>query len=117
MTKYLFLVFTVPRAGREAEYNSWYDGQHLDDVLRVKGFTAAQRFQVAPQFGAPEIHPYLAIYEIETDDPQAALAELSGIADTNVMQISDALNSEASMTYLATPLTERMARVAPPSEG
>jgi hypothetical protein len=117
MTKYLFLVFTVPREGREAEYNSWYSGQHLDDVLRVKGFTAAQRFQVAPQFGAPEIHPYLAVYEIETDDPQAALAELSGVADTNAMQISDALNSEIALTYLATPLTERVARVTAKPEG
>lgn len=117
MAKYLFLVFTVPQAGRDAEYNSWYNDQHLDDVLRVKGFTAAQRFQVAPQFGAPDIRPYLAIYEIETDDPEAALADLAGLADSSVMQISDALNSEASMTYLATPLIERVTGVAPKAEG
>ena len=117
MAKYLFLVFTTPQAGQDEQYNSWYNDEHLDDVLRAKGFTAAQRFQVAPQFGAPDILPYLSIYEIEADDPQAALADLSGRAGTAVMQISDALNSEASMTYLATPLTERLARVAPPTEG
>ena len=108
MAKYLFLVFTTPRAGQDEAYNGWYDDRHLDDVLRAKGFTAAQRFRVAPQFGAPEIHPYLAIYEIEADDPQVALGELAERAGTLLMPISDALNSEASLTYLATPVTERV---------
>ncbi|CAN7576853.1 hypothetical protein LJR225_004296 [Phenylobacterium sp. LjRoot225] len=108
MAKYLFLVFTTPRPGQDAAYNSWYDDQHLDDVLRAKGFVAAQRFSVAPQFGAPDILPYLAIYEIETDDPQAALDELARLADSSVIPISDSLDAMASVTYLATPLTPRV---------
>lgn len=108
MAKYLFLVFTTPQPGQDDEYNSWYNDQHLDDVLQAKGFTAAQRFRVEPQFGAPEIRPYLAIYEIESDDPQASLGDLSGRAGTALMQITDALDSEASVTYLATPLTARV---------
>lgn len=108
MARHLFLVFTTPQPGQDEAYNSWYDDQHLDDVLRSKGFVAAQRFRVAAQFGAPDILPYLAIYEIESDDPQAALDELARLADASVIPISDALDSLASRTYLATPLTPRM---------
>lgn len=107
MARHLFLVFTTPRPGQDDAYNSWYDDQHLDDVLRSKGFVAAQRFRVAPQFGAPEILPYLAIYEIEADDPQVALDELARLADASVIPISDSLDAMASVTYLASPITER----------
>lgn len=109
MARHLFLVFTTPKPGQEAAYNSWYDDQHLDDVLRLKGFVAAQRFRLAPQFGAPDIRPYLAIYEIESDDAQAALEELARLADASVIPISEALDAMASVTYLATPITERLA--------
>jgi hypothetical protein len=112
MAKHLFLVFTTPRPGQDEAYNSWYNGQHLDDVLRSKGFVAAQRFSVAPQFGAPDILPYLAIYEIETDDAQSALDELARLADASVIPISESLDAMASVTYLATPLTERVTQKA-----
>jgi hypothetical protein len=108
MAKYLFLVFTKPKPGEDGAYNSWYDDQHIDDVLRSKGFVAAQRFRVAPQFGAPEILPYLAIYEIESDDAQASLDELARLADASVIPISDSLDVLSSVTYLATPLTQRV---------
>ena len=65
MQKHLFLVFTRPSPGQEAEYNDWYDNEHLADVLKVPGVTAAQRFAVAPMFTTPGdvVHGYLAIYE------------------------------------------------------
>jgi hypothetical protein len=109
MTKHLFLVFTRPTPGREAEFNDWYDNEHLGDVLRVPGVTAAQRFRVAPQFTTPDmLHGYLAIYEIEGDDPQAALAAISGAANTDAMHISDALDTAAALTFLAKPISRRV---------
>lgn len=109
MAKHLFFAFTAPKPGREAEFNSWYDGVHLDDVLRVEGMVSAQRFEVSPQFGAPDILPgYLAIYEVEIDDDKPeALEELSRRAGTALMRISDALDLDQAKTYLATPITDR----------
>ena len=81
MATHRLVVFTQPKPGQEAEYNRWYDEVHLGDVLKVEGFVAAQRFEVATaQIGdAAEAAParYLAIYEIEAETLEAALAQLS----------------------------------------
>jgi hypothetical protein len=106
MTKHLFFAFTRPTPGREEEFNDWYDNEHLGDVLRVPGVTGAQRFRITPQFETPDLlHGYLAIYEIEAEDPQAALLAISGAAGTDAMQISEALDSNAALTFLAKPIS------------
>ena len=108
MAKFLFLVFTRPVEGQEAEYNRWYTEEHLDDVLKAEGFTAAQRFRITPHKDTPPgmLPPYMAIYEIEGDDPQAALADLSRRARTALMPVSPAL-MEGAFQFIATPISER----------
>ena len=109
MAKGLLLAMMEPPSVHDAEFNDWYDNEHLGDVLRVPGVTAAQRFRVAPQFTTPDmLHGYLAIYEIEGDDPQAALAAISGAANTDAMHISDALDTAAALTFLAKPISRRV---------
>jgi len=46
MAKYVFVVMTNAVAGQEAEFNRWYDEEHLADVLKLPGMVSAQRFQV-----------------------------------------------------------------------
>jgi len=109
MAKHLFMAFTAPRPGREDEFNTWYDSDHLDDVLRVEGIVAAQRFRIAPKFDTPDMLPgYLAIYEVDVDDHPDALEKLSERAGTALMKISDALDPESARTFLATALTDRV---------
>jgi hypothetical protein len=91
MARYVYTVFSNAVAGREEEYNRWYSEQHLDDVLRVPGFVAAQRFRLALEDAAAPAQ-YLAIYELETDDPSKTLAELHTCAGTPAMPISPALD-------------------------
>lgn len=91
MARYVYTVFSNAVAGREDEYNSWYTERHLDDVLRIPGFVAAQRFRLALEDAAAPAR-YLAIYELETDDPRKALAELQTCAGTPAMPISPALD-------------------------
>lgn len=90
LRKHVLVVLSNPVAGREDEFNAWYTGQHLPDVLRVPGFVAAQRFAFA---GEGE-HPwkYLAIYEVETADVAATLATLMARAGTPDMAISSAMS-------------------------
>ena len=101
MAQYFFVVITNAIAGQEQEFNTWYDQRHLADVLRIPGFVASRRFELAqPQSDLPG--RYLALYELETDDPQAALAELTRRAGTEQMVISEALDaSKASATLFA----------------
>lgn len=79
---YLFLAFTNPAAGREAEFNAWYDGLHLREVVEtLPGFRAGRRWQAPPQqrdFGAPPPWRYLAAYEVEAESAEAVQAAAAG---------------------------------------
>jgi len=91
VARYVYTVFSNAVSGKEDEYNRWYTEQHLDDVLRVPGFVAAQRFRLALEDAAAPAQ-YLAIYELDTDDPHKSLAELQACAGTRAMPISPALD-------------------------
>ena len=106
MATHYFMVLTDPVAGQEAEYNSWYDDRHLDDVLAVDGFVSAQRFRLSRQAmpsGVPASQ-YLAIYEIETDDVDATLAALMARLGTPVMPVTPALDMGRIGMFVATAL-------------
>ena len=94
-----FLVFSNPVAGKEAEYNEWYDNVHVPDVLNVPGVCGAKRYEVAqldPKT-APA-HKYLAIYELD-GEPGDVMSGLMSRVGTDQMTMSDALDmATISMT-------------------
>jgi len=49
--------------GAEADFNRWYNGVHLPEVLACPGFVSATRFECTD--GQPR---YLAIYELESEE-------------------------------------------------
>ena len=99
MAAYVYTVFSEPVPGQEAEYNRWYEQQHLDDVLRVPGFVSARRYQLS---GDPADAPagYLATYDIDTDDLDATLAKLHGCAGTPEMPLTPALDVARVKAYV-----------------
>ncbi|WP_051361736.1 DUF4286 family protein [Solimonas soli] len=105
MAKVLYVVFTRPAEGQEPDYNRWYDEQHLGDVLKVPGFVAAQRFQVVGDNAMPA--PYLAIYEVETEDPEGIRARLEALAGSAAMPVSPAMDMERVAASVFRPITER----------
>jgi hypothetical protein len=106
MARYAFFVLSNPVAGREAEYNEWYDTMHLPDVLKVPGIVAAQRFRaVQDQGNLPQ--RYLAYYEMEADDPLKVMEELKARAGTAVMPLSTAMDSDGVGVSLFEPITGR----------
>jgi hypothetical protein len=110
MAKYTLVVLSNPTAGKESEFNEWYDKVHVPDVLRVPGFVAAQRFKLAgPQLNdAPRPHRYLALYEIDTDDIQASIDELRRRAGTAEMLISDAIDIKGVFGAMFSPVAEQV---------
>ena len=88
MARYKLVAFSNSAEGRDDDYNTWYDQQHLPDLLTIPGFVSAERFLCADE--GPQ--RYLAIYEIETDDFPGLLAEFQRRAGTDLMPISDALD-------------------------
>ena len=110
MGKFFFTVNSNAVEGKDDEYNDWYSNTHLSDILKLRGFTAAQRFKAGDALdaikGKPPEHKYLAIYEMETDDLQGCLAELFQAVES--MDISDAFDSENVSVGLFAPITDRV---------
>jgi hypothetical protein len=109
MGKHHLLAFTNPVAGREADFNRWYDEQHVPDLLAVPGFVSAQRFRLTDATG--QDNPgwtYLALYEIEADDPDAVMAEVRSRLGTAAMAVSETLDPATPMGLLAEAITTRV---------
>ena len=110
MTAHRFLVFSEAQPGRDAEFNDWFDNHQLPDVLKVPGFIGGQRFRLQPEGdGVDGVTRYLTIYEIETNDLPATIADLHSRANTPDMPLSDALNLSTLKTYIADQLGDRIA--------
>ena len=109
MAKYTFVVLTNPTSGKEAEYNRWYNEQHIPDVLNIPGLVAAQRFRLADtQMGDNNPHRYLALYEIETDDLAGVLNELKARGGTADMVMSDAIDLKGVGAFIFTPVADKV---------
>ena len=78
MPKYMIFALNGPTEGEgdEAVYNEWYHAIHMPDLLAVDGVIAARRYKMMSNNRAD--CPYVATYEIETDDLKKVL---DGIAN------------------------------------
>jgi hypothetical protein len=59
----LLLFMTDIDPANEAEFNRWYEEEHLAERMAIPGFINARRFQTVE--GSPK---YLALYDLETPD-------------------------------------------------
>lgn len=57
----MLITFMDIASSDEAEFNAWYDGEHVAERVGIPGFVAARRYLA--QGGSPK---YLAFYETET---------------------------------------------------
>ncbi|ONH24077.1 DUF4286 family protein [Pseudofrankia asymbiotica] len=109
MAKGIMLVQASPASPElEDEFNRWYDEDHLPDLLTTPGFVAARRFRLREGSrgpaadGAPR---YLAIYEIEADDLDAALQAMRTRPDRGAVSAALGMNPPP-VTYIYDLLTE-----------
>lgn len=100
--KHIVVVLTEPTEGREAEYNDYYEKLHLDEVLATTLMSSAQRFKLTQQQGAACPLPYLALYEVEADDPKDVLVNLNATRAQRVQ--SDALNRRTAGVWVFSEL-------------
>jgi hypothetical protein len=53
--------------GREADYAAWFDGEHAQDLARLRGFRSADRYELTPEQVMPDIAQpwrFLSVYEL-----------------------------------------------------
>src|SRR5262249_11493177 len=63
MPKGLLLMMTDIDAAHEADFNRWYEEEHLAERMAIPGFINARRFTALE--GGPK---YLALYDLESPD-------------------------------------------------
>jgi hypothetical protein len=103
MASYTYVAFICAVPGREEEFDRWYDEVHLADVARMPGVVSARRFTIETRKTKdwePPAWRSLAIYELETDDPEETLAAIRAASDTSVMPLSDAMTKSGMLTVL-----------------
>jgi hypothetical protein len=86
-------------AADEAEFNRWYDREHLEERVAISGFLEARRY-IAHQ-GKPK---YLSLYSTETfevlDSPayRAALASQTAWSKANISRFKNMIRAVARIT-------------------
>ncbi|MBV8965447.1 MAG: hypothetical protein JO191_04640 [Mycobacteriaceae bacterium] len=90
MPRGIIYVETMPVSpDREADYHHWYNDVHLAEIVSVDGIVSARRF--APTDGKG---PFIAIYELDCDDLDAAVRRLSELGASGKMSSIELLNMD-----------------------
>ena len=76
MGKYLLVIPSSALTGCTDEYNDWYENTHIAEFLAVPGVVSLRRFEALPNSLSPAPGEYLAIVEIEADDPMSVFAAM-----------------------------------------
>lgn len=99
MPNFKLLALTTPVAGKEEEFHEWYQNHHLPEMVSFPGMQGAQRYKLTAKLMGSDTNPWLAIYDLETDDPMAFLGAVGQAAASGKMTQSDA--SDMATTYTA----------------
>jgi hypothetical protein len=87
-------------AAHEADFNRWYDREHLEERVAIEGFIEARRY-VSEEGSMPK---YLSLYSTETfevlDSPayRAALASQTEWSKQNIARFKNMVRSVARIT-------------------
>lgn len=93
MQRGILAVQTSPKPGEEEQFNAWYDAAHVPEILATVGFLVGRRFRTVRAPGeagtAGPWLPYLAVYDIESDDLAASYASLTERFRSGTMTSAD----------------------------
>lgn len=114
MPRFLYVAFSDPLPGREAELEAWYDNLHLSQVIDVPGFVSAQRYAALETCDGPiRRRRNMVIYEIEADDPASVIAALRERRGTDRLIPCDALDAQSIFAQAYQPQGEPLRNESP----
>jgi hypothetical protein len=89
--------------GREADYAAWFDGRQRNGLAGLRGFKAADRYEVTAQQIMPDIPQpwrFVSVYDLDLPDPSIDLPALGPVVaearDTDMIAQDD---TERLYTY------------------
>ncbi len=94
MAKAVMLAWSSPRSREQAaEYDEWYEHTHIPQIrAAVPSITAVSRYELVDPAAPEPSYRYLAIYELDDTDVEAAAADLAECAAAGRMQLTTALD-------------------------
>jgi hypothetical protein len=96
---YRLVVLSNPVAGREQEYNDWYDNQHVGDVLRNPGFVSAPRLKLLRTTPANLSLPrYAVIFQFDSADLEATIVEVRRRLAAGITRFSTSFDTPTSIS-------------------
>ncbi|MBY8856794.1 hypothetical protein K7711_09930 [Nocardia sp. CA2R105] len=105
---FIQIVYSNPVAGREDEFNEWYDNVHVPQLLAVPGMRSAQRYTLrdseiyrAPGASTPE-QRYAIIYEMQ-GEAEAIMAEIRARVASGQIRMHDSLDMSSWRLAFWTP--------------
>lgn len=91
--KALVVYYGAAVAGREDEFNSWYEKVHIPELFEyVSEISAATRYRGSdPSSGTPAESLYYNVFEVDADEPNDVLEKISSVAASGRFQLTDAM--------------------------
>jgi hypothetical protein len=100
MARYKFIVMANARDGRNDDYREWYATQHMRDVMAVPGFVSCELLED----DRPDAKwRFSNLYDIESDDIDATMADVFSRAGTDRMPMSDSVDNDTLFASLYKP--------------
>lgn len=98
MARYKLIVLSNPVAGREKEFNEWYNNVHVPDATSLPGVKSGKRFKVMQS----KPWKYMAEYELECDDVDKWEADAAEAQKK--MKLTDAFDFASVQVLYVAPL-------------
>lgn len=99
MVQCKLIALTTPFPGMEQEFHEWYNNVHLPEIVNGLGLKGAQRFELVTKMMGADTNQFMAIYDVEIDDPASFMAQMGAFAQSGKMTPGTA--SDQSVGYTA----------------
>ena len=98
MGKYVMVVQSRAKEGRDADYLLWYDKHHFAEICDIPGVTGGRRFEFdRSTYGGPGGR-YLSIFDID-GEPEAVLAEMHRRREAGLTSATDAIDPASPVMW------------------
>lgn len=97
MARQVMILQSSAKPGRGEEYSEWCQTRHFPDIMRIPGVVAARRYALRAG-GADEPARFMAVFDLDCEDPQDVVKEMQRRNGTAQMPSSDCFDP-ASLVF------------------
>jgi hypothetical protein len=92
MNTYVMTVSSNAVPGREKEYTDWYERVHLKEICALPGVKGGRMLEALPASLGKPAATYLAVFDLETDDPAGVAQEMLRRGKAGEMNLTDCVD-------------------------